>query len=294
MSRLIRITGLTLAALALSACTQLGREFSTGRVEEATQRAIGGPTFTEQLAVQYAQLAAREEYENFDFIDSEYYAQRSLDAQRGEVVPLPDPDAADIPSSYIGAIRTARDRLAQAFSLGARDFAPAASARAQTRLECWIEEQEEIYQAREIARCRDQFYLALAEVDAALNPTVQPREPVLPAEGALPRVFTVFFRHDLDEIEAASSYVLDDVARSLAALNYDTVVIDGHADRSGGRPYNVGLSDNRAEMVRAALIDRGVDPRQILIAAYGEDRPAVPTRDGVRLPANRRVEITLR
>jgi outer membrane protein OmpA-like peptidoglycan-associated protein len=38
----------------------------------------------------------------------------------------------------------------------------------------------------------------------------------------------------------------------------------------------------------------GVPRNEIVIQAFGESRPLVPTADGVREPQNRRVEIVLR
>jgi outer membrane protein OmpA-like peptidoglycan-associated protein len=65
-----------------------------------------------------------------------------------------------------------------------------------------------------------------------------------------------------------------DRAASWAHENPDgMVVLDGHADRIGSEPVNLTLSLERARAVRERLIAAGVDPDQILIAAFGEDGP---------------------
>ena len=69
-------------------------------------------------------------------------------------------------------------------------------------------------------------------------------------------------------------------------------MLAGHADRSGSASYNVGLSQRRADAVRAYLAGRGVPDGSISTSAFGEERPLVQTEDGVREPQNRRVEIT--
>ena len=46
-------------------------------------------------------------------------------------------------------------------------------------------------------------------------------------------------------------------------------------------------------MVCRELEKRGVPSDAISIAAYGEEKPLVPTEDGVREVQNRRVEILL-
>jgi len=72
-------------------------------------------------------------------------------------------------------------------------------------------------------------------------------------------------------------------------LGYGFLVI-GHTDSVGGRMYNVGLSQRRAEAVVAALIDPfGVNPAVMQPIGMGEEQlrdPAHPT-SGV----NRRVQL---
>ena len=54
------------------------------------------------------------------------------------------------------------------------------------------------------------------------------------------------------------------------------------------------LSLRRAEAARDVLVAKGVEASKISVAARGESEPAVPTADGVREQANRRVEIVAR
>ena len=72
-------------------------------------------------------------------------------------------------------------------------------------------------------------------------------------------------------------------------LGYGFLVI-GHTDSVGGRAYNVGLSQRRAEAIVAALVDPfGVNPAVLQPVGMGEEQlrdPAHPT-SGV----NRRVQL---
>jgi OOP family OmpA-OmpF porin len=72
-------------------------------------------------------------------------------------------------------------------------------------------------------------------------------------------------------------------------LGYGFLVI-GHTDSVGGRAYNIGLSQRRAEAIRDALIDPfGVNPGALEPVGLGEEQlrdPAHPT-SGV----NRRVQL---
>lgn len=57
------------------------------------------------------------------------------------------------------------------------------------------------------------------------------------------------------------------------------LVLDGHADRRGSAPSNIRLSLDRAKSVRDKLLEAGVDPAQIVIAAYGEKHAFENTHD---------------
>lgn len=63
-------------------------------------------------------------------------------------------------------------------------------------------------------------------------------------------------------------------AAAWAQANPDgLIVLDGHADETGNAARNVRLSLQRAKAVRQELVGVGVDPEQIVIAAYGENAP---------------------
>jgi outer membrane protein OmpA-like peptidoglycan-associated protein len=69
------------------------------------------------------------------------------------------------------------------------------------------------------------------------------------------------------------------------------VMVIGYTDTSGPSDYNILLSQRRAEAVARALAQRGIASEVMTLEAYGEERLAVPTADGVVEKMNRRVEI---
>ncbi len=70
------------------------------------------------------------------------------------------------------------------------------------------------------------------------------------------------------------------------------VEIQGHTDSKGDDAYNQKLSMKRANVVRDAMVQRGVQANLLSVNHRGEDALLVETADGVREPANRRTEIT--
>ncbi|WP_168713096.1 OmpA family protein [Sphingomonas ginsengisoli (ex An et al. 2013)] len=69
--------------------------------------------------------------------------------------------------------------------------------------------------------------------------------------------------------------------------------LDAYTDRSGPAGANRRIARQRADAVRAALLQLGANPVAIAVVAHGEDDPLVPTPDGVREPQNRRVDLTI-
>jgi OmpA-OmpF porin, OOP family len=105
-------------------------------------------------------------------------------------------------------------------------------------------------------------------------------------------VVEVDFDFNSAVIKPSSDRTVGSIADALhnpILLGYGFLVI-GHTDSVGGREYNIGLSQRRAEAIRAALIDPfGVNPGVLDAVGMGEEQlrdPAHPT-SGV----NRRVQL---
>ncbi len=119
--------------------------------------------------------------------------------------------------------------------------------------------------------------------------------PAAPAAAPAPaRTFLVFFDFDRADLTERARAIIAEAATNTQRTGTTRVEVSGHADRSGTPQYNQRLSERRAQAVAAELERRGVPRSAMVIQAFGESRPLVPTADGVREPQNRRVEIVLR
>ena len=74
------------------------------------------------------------------------------------------------------------------------------------------------------------------------------------------------------------------------------VVVIGHTDTTGSDDYNDRLSLQRAERIRARLLQRGlgIPPDNVVAVGRGKRELLVPTPDQVAEPKNRRVELHIR
>ena len=125
----------------------------------------------------------------------------------------------------------------------------------------------------------------------AWTPTPEPT-PVPEVVQCTPGPYIVFFDWDKSDITPEASSILDNAISNYQNCGNAQVMLAGHADKSGSASYNVGLSQRRADSVKAYLTSRGIPGGVIGTEAFGESRPRVETADGVRELQNRRVEVT--
>ena len=138
-----------------------------------------------------------------------------------------------------------------------------------------------------------QGFQALGGIRVNLNPPPPPPPPAPVIAPVAETAFIVFFDWDRADLTSEANLVLDDVVVVANETGYASIRLDGYTDLSGSAAYNLGLSERRANSVANGLIARGIAPDEIVIRAFGEENPLVPTPDGVREPQNRRVEIFL-
>jgi len=85
--------------------------------------------------------------------------------------------------------------------------------------------------------------------------------------------------------------VLQGIAAALVANPEIRVRVNGHTDSTGSRPYNVTLSQNRAESVVAYLTAQGVDATRLVARGFGPDQPVATNDTPEGRQENRRVEL---
>ncbi|MCC6599001.1 MAG: OmpA family protein [Alphaproteobacteria bacterium] len=125
-----------------------------------------------------------------------------------------------------------------------------------------------------------------------------PREPVPVASNlAVSDVITsyeIHFAFDSTAIDPLGAATVERIADEIEKYHPREVTVAGHTDKAGSNAYNEDLSKRRAQAISNALNDRGVPNRILTKEAFGEEAPAVNTKDGVPLRENRRVVVEFR
>ena len=71
------------------------------------------------------------------------------------------------------------------------------------------------------------------------------------------------------------------------------LAVEGYTDSVGSDTFNLTLSQNRADTVRAYLVNQGLDPNTITATGYGKSNPVASNDTADGRQQNRRVEIII-
>jgi outer membrane protein OmpA-like peptidoglycan-associated protein len=136
---------------------------------------------------------------------------------------------------------------------------------------------------------RDQANQETARVQAeldALKATPTPR-------GLVMTLGDVLFDTGRAELKSGAGRKIDQLAQFLVEHPDRRVQIDGFTDSVGTDSYNEDLSQRRADAVKAALINRDVQPSRIGTEGYGKAYPVANNTDSGGRQLNRRVEVVI-
>jgi len=235
--------------------------------------------FDQALAGHYKTFAVSEAAD-YDWIDARHFAGKGGAAAQGKTPPPEDPASWRLPAAQISAIDHKRAHLMLLLDNGWRNVDPKTAAEAQFLFDCWVEQQEENWQPRDIAACRKPLETVLASALAEW-PTLAQRRHVV--------------RFDSDSValdETAKAELLR-VVRDVANLGRVELAVIGHTDQSGSIAYNHRLGSVRAWTVANYLVSNGIDAGHIAVKSRGENRPIAAAASGAPAAANRRVEIRI-
>ncbi len=140
---------------------------------------------------------------------------------------------------------------------------------------------------------------ALAQASAAqdrvraLEAQLRDMEAQQTERGLLVTLGDVLFAFDRAELSAQAAPRLDKLAAFLRQFPDRRVLVEGYTDSVGAAGYNQELSERRAQSVRNALLQRGVDASRVSARGYGRAHPVADNASPEGRAMNRRVEIVI-
>jgi len=274
-----------------------------------------GNPFNAALQREYGALG-EEALAESDHQHADMYIRKGFAAGNGLDTLPEDPRTWWLPRRAVGELYEWHGKLLAALGPN-RTARPAAAARAQAMYDCWVEEEHEdvwmrdlsaglrmqdnLYQPQDIAKCKNAFFCAMAEMGVPVPIQCvtaqdisflfdQPRR--LP--GSRADLWPGGVERETGSSAPAGGAMLDALIGGMSANPNSAVQLKGHTDTMGGEAYNQALSERRALLIRAELIRAGINPARITYRGVGKTELAVPTPDQRREVRNRRVSYALR
>lgn len=279
-------------ALLVGACSDIAPSFVVGPHQNTANALRPAADPFQQALVQGYKKNADDEYYQGNYRTADRYYLKAIAASEGQVVVMEEPafwtTATGVRDKGLhGAdLQSAVDMRANLapWIVATKQGNAQDAATQQLKYDCWIEQLSE-QQYDQAAQCNPTMQVAaVAPKPVAQAPKPAP-EPVVPAR------FLVYFDFDKATLTPESQEVVKTAIAASRKMGATEISVTGHADRAGSEDYNMDLSLRRANAVRDMASLLGADVNKIGVGGRGEADPAVATRDGVRMPTNRRAEI---
>jgi outer membrane protein OmpA-like peptidoglycan-associated protein len=189
----------------------------------------------------------------------------------------------------------ARQRVRIAEQRAARRAAEAEIERAEReRREVQLQARTaEADQATEAARESQQRAEEAARRAEQLAERVRELEAERTERGLVLTLGDVLFDVGRAELLPGAQREIDRLATFLREYENRNVLIEGFTDNTGSASMNLDLSQRRADAVRQALLERGINDRRIRTRGYGIEYPVAPNNTAAGRQRNRRVEIVI-
>ena len=282
----LRLGTLSLLATA-SLLVGCGPAFESQKIfDEANGTKPTGDQYHQTLYSGYMEHATYEQEEMMNYTSAISHSRNAMASARGETPAVAGvTDFGPQPADKVDELTNARAQLVAALDDNGAADAPEAAALAQTFYACWVEQQHENFQPRDIAYCRDGFYKNMKILNDAVVP-VAPETSSLQADA--------FFDFDKYFIRDDAKPELDRIADVMIADTQTQFLVWGFTDTVGTEAYNQALSERRANAVADYLAAKGVSRDRMVVQGFGMTNLAVETPPQTPEPRNRRVEIRRR
>jgi OOP family OmpA-OmpF porin len=111
-------------------------------------------------------------------------------------------------------------------------------------------------------------------------PMPPPPPPPPPVRSRVTFSAESLFGFDKSTLRPEGTAALDKFVAEMSGTRYDMVMVEGHTDRLGSEAYNMKLSEQRADAVKAYLTGPGrLDPAKVSSSGKGETTPMTKPED---------------
>ena len=111
--------------------------------------------------------------------------------------------------------------------------------------------------------------------------------------GAVITLGNILFEFDKSTLLPGGFLAIDKLSDFLKKYPSRNLSIEGHTDSRGSDMYNLNLSQQRANSVFNALLQRGIESRRMTLEGYGKQYPVASNATEAGRQQNRRVEVII-
>ena len=281
------------------------------KIEKLQEMPNSTNKFSEELSHAYLKFALSEMNEMHDEIDAAYFADKGINAKLNKKVYPEEVKNWDIANNYIKEANDKRNKILDFHNSKLLKNHPQILAKTQIGFDCWLEQLEEGWQDEHIKDCYEMMNNNLNKMvkivrnnsddyNISSKPKITNEEAQQIKEiKEIKKItnidnkqkFEIYFAHDKFKLDFNLQNKLNDIIKKYAEAENTIFEIIGHTDTSGTKEYNLILSKLRANSVKQFLLKKGLSAYNISTFYYGETKPKIQTKDGIKEPQNRRVEI---
>jgi outer membrane protein OmpA-like peptidoglycan-associated protein len=252
-----------------------------------------GTAFNQALYDGYLDLATAARDKD-DWADIEYFADKAMASAAGDPVAPDEVEQRDLPLASEPDLIVARRQLIWILEQGAAEVWPADGAEAQVSFDCWMQEQEENRDPKEIETCRSRFDAAMARLEVSITQQAAAAAAAsAPQPATLPGPFVVYFDNDSDSLSDEGLQTVRRAVDSASAASASGFILSAPMERVATRDHDFVLLQRRVQSVADALSSSGVFGDQIRFAGYGKSGLETVAGDQQREASNLWVEISL-
>ena len=139
---------------------------------------------------------------------------------------------------------------------------------------------------------------AIASAKDGTTPPQADREAIAECQAGVDRIVDtrkISFRSGSAYVSLESRQILDELAKVLKARACAglSIAVEGHTDDNGDRAVNRVMSQERADRIKAGLVERGIAESLVTATGYGSSRPRAKGSDAAADAQNRRIELRI-
>lgn len=285
MKQLFKMLAVTAAVLGLGACaTAPDTSALLTDARETVTRAEGNPNVTKYSAAELQR--ARNLLLNAEGAAKEHGANHKVTAHYAYLAAQTARIAEQRANEQLATARMkAGETERQQILLAARE------SEANRALASARSAQAEANRARnEALNAQSQMAQAQAESER-LAAQLEEMEAAQTSRGIVLTLDDVLFDTGKSDLKPGSHRVLDQLAAFLNDNPERRVQVEGFTDSQGSDEYNQQLSQNRADAVATAIVQRGIAAERVRALGYGEEFPVASNGSPGSRQLNRRVEV---